>query len=252
MHERERAKNLALHYPNVPHHIHNGHPTKSTHTLNLPTTAPHINLSAPTPKAVLTILSPSGHKDDNKKQHRAPYPPVRTERQTPARQQPLFRRHNTISTPPLRQSAPAPTVQHRRRAWNRHSSTLHRRSHAVWKHRNPKTSKKPRSRRPRPNRPEPCTSPPKHTTHERRPIPIRQPPPLWRHPDRTLQRTNHRRTPAVYHARQPPSVPALPNSTGTQTSTSPCTRLVANAPTPPPHSRHHLNPKRRITAAISS
>ncbi len=60
-------KTLALHFPNLPHHIRNGHLT-GTPTPSICHDIASRQLARPDTQAVLTILSPSGH-EDYKKQH---------------------------------------------------------------------------------------------------------------------------------------------------------------------------------------
>lgn len=58
-------KNLALHFPNLPHHIRNGHLT-GTPTPSICHDIASRQLAHPDTQAVLTILSPSGHEDYKK------------------------------------------------------------------------------------------------------------------------------------------------------------------------------------------
>ncbi|WP_304670600.1 bifunctional acetate--CoA ligase family protein/GNAT family N-acetyltransferase [Neisseria polysaccharea] len=58
-------KNLTLHFPNLPHHIHNGHLT-GTPTPSICHDIASRQLAHPDTQAVLTILSPSGHEDYKK------------------------------------------------------------------------------------------------------------------------------------------------------------------------------------------
>lgn len=58
-------KTLALHFPNLPHHIRNGHLT-GTPTPSICHDIASRQLARPDTQAVLTILSPSGHEDYKK------------------------------------------------------------------------------------------------------------------------------------------------------------------------------------------
>lgn len=92
-------KNLTLHpplsQPSPPHPQRT--PDRHTHTLNLPR---HRLTSACPPRHPSRPDHPRSLRTRGlQKNSTRPYPPVRTDRQTPARQQPLFRRHNTFRHP---------------------------------------------------------------------------------------------------------------------------------------------------------
>lgn len=109
---RARAKkpHPPLSQPSPPHPQRT--PDRHTHTLNLPR---HRLTSACPPRHPSRPNHPQSLRTRGlQKNSTRPYPPVRTDRQTPARQQPLFRRHNPFRHP--HSGNPHPFLpQHRRR-----------------------------------------------------------------------------------------------------------------------------------------
>lgn len=92
---RTKKPHPPLSQPSPPHPQRT--PDRHTHTLNLPR---HRLTSACPPRHPSRPDHPRSLRTRGlQKNSTRPYPPVRTDRQTPARQQPLFRRHNTFRHP---------------------------------------------------------------------------------------------------------------------------------------------------------